>query len=459
MNNLKELYNEYLDIVKADIQGAEQSACDMADYIAASTARYHGRCVKSLYVPKLFTPAQIEIFNSLIDTLYGIFNKVIEHYCNDSAYREKFGFDERLEALILEEPLYSVNIPIARIDIFLDEDSGDFKFCEFNTDGTSAMNEDRELCSAVSGTSSFKKFAAKHRVETFELFDSWVYKTGRIYADYCRRAGVSCAQTAPEDTHVCIVDFMENATENEFAVFAGAFRKAGYTAEICDIRELSYRDKKLYAPSGKAIDIIYRRAVTSDIMEHFDAVKDFIAAVKDRSVCLIGDFRTQIVHNKTIFEMLHDDMTGSFLSGSEKEFIKNHVPYTAPLNASTLELTHNGSKIGESIYKNRRGWIIKPKDSYGSRGVHAGVECSDEEWRRFVSDNMDSDYILQEFIHPYATDNIDFAGDGQWHRYSNLTGLFVYCGRFAGIYSRISSCEMISTQYSEMALPTFLVSS
>lgn len=60
-------------------------------------------------------------------------------------------------------------------------------------------------------------------------------------------------------------------------------------------------------------------------------------------------------------------------------------------------------------------------------------------------------------MHPYKTENVDFSKDDDWHLYSNLTGLFVYNGKFAGVYSRISACEMISTQYSEMSIPTFVV--
>ena len=40
---------------------------------------------------------------------------------------------------------------------------------------------------------------------------------------------------------------------------------------------------------------------------------------------------------------------------------------------------------------------------------------------------------------------------------SNLTGLFVYDGRFQGIYSRVSRGKIISTQYSEIALPSVVV--
>ena len=47
--------------------------------------------------------------------------------------------------------------------------------------------------------------------------------------------------------------------------------------------------------------------------------------------------------------------------------------------------------------------------------------------------------------------------DAEVADYSNLTGMFVYNGKFKGIYSRISQSEIISTQYSEMALPTVVV--
>ncbi len=57
--------------------------------------------------------------------------------------------EPKLEELILNRPTYYSPIPIARIDIFYNEKTGDFKFCEFNTDGTSAMNEDRKLNIAI----------------------------------------------------------------------------------------------------------------------------------------------------------------------------------------------------------------------------------------------------------------------------------------------------------------------
>ena len=50
---------------------------DSKEYIMNSTARYHNRVVKSMYIPKLFTKRETRTFRDIIDILYGIFNKVI----------------------------------------------------------------------------------------------------------------------------------------------------------------------------------------------------------------------------------------------------------------------------------------------------------------------------------------------------------------------------------------------
>lgn len=442
MSKIKELEQEYRGIVEKDLKLHAVSSKEITAYIQNSTAKYHGRCVRTLYMPKLFTLDEVDLFERLIDTLYGIFYKVMDRYQTDAEYRRLFGFDKRLEKLILREPTYDCPLPVARIDIFLNEETGEFYFCEFNTDGSSAMNEDRELNNAIKLTKAYQEFAAKHELKTFELFDSWVEEFLAIYASFKHKKA---------NPHVAIIDFMESATNEEFKIFAKAFEKHGISTEICEIRDLTYEDGVLKSPSGIGIDVIYRRAVTSDIMKHFDEVQPFIRAVVEEKVCLIGDFRTQIVHNKVLYKILHDERTKVFLTEEENSYVEAHVPFTVSLEDGKFDY--------EEVISHKNNWIIKPEDSYGSKGVHAGVECNDGEWKQFVDECINQGYILQQFCMPYESDNIDLVKDpdATFRPYCNLTGLFVYNGRFRGCYSRISQSEIISTQYSEMALPTIVV--
>lgn len=429
----------YKAIIEENLEKNIKSAASALEYIKNSTAKYHGRCVRSLYMPKIFTADAAACLEQIAVKTYSILEKVISHYISDSDYRKLFGFDTYLERLIIRPPRYKGLLPIVRVDLFFNEDTYDFKFCEFNSDGTSAMNEDRELNSAFSQTFALKKFKQQYNVKVFELFDTWIDEFLSIYETFARKVS---------NPRVAIVDFMENATENEFKIFASRFKARGMEAEICELSKLKYDGRQLYSPNGNIINAVYRRAVTCDIMQRRSESADFLAAVEDDAVCVIGDFRTQVVHNKILFMLLNNPATYAFLNEDEISFLKAHVPFTARLDDSFNRLTE--------VLSQKDRWIIKPEDLYGSRGVHAGVECSEQEWEKVVKENLNNNYLIQEFYRPFRSVNIDLMNNpnAAFSDYYNITGLYVYNGKFCGIYSRVSKTEIISTQYSEITLPT-----
>ena len=451
---------EYRKDIEKDMKAHAATGQDAKQYVLNSTAKYHNRVPRSMYIPKLFTKKEVEVCDELMKDLFGIFKKVIKEYKENPEYRRLFGFDERMEALILKEEAYSTEVPMARIDIFYQEETGEFKFCEFNTDGTSAMNEDRELNNAMKLTKAYQAFEKNHKVSSFELFDSWVEEFAAVYRDYVEKLRKNKSPFERSDVpNVAIVDFLEHATYSEFQVFQERFKAHGMECVICDVRNISWDGEHCYTPEGLRIDAIYRRAVTSDILNHFDEVQNLIEAVKCNGVCLVGEFRTQIVHNKILYKVLHLPETMNLLTEKERRYVRAHVPYTVSL---TKEMLEKDSGLKEDVYTNKDGWIIKPEDSYGSYGVHAGVECkTSEEWIAYVEQALDQGYILQEFCVPYRLPNVDLLNEKpelrKWCTTSNLTGIFVYNGKMKGLYSRTSFSDIISTQYSEMSSATMVV--
>ena len=431
----------YKGIIDSDMKLHRKEGKKAQERMVKSTAYSHGILVYTLYMPKIFTEDDVNYFRYISDTMYGILDKVIRRYEENEKYRKLFGFDKRLEELILRPRAYDCSLPIARIDIFFNEDDYSFKFCEFNADGASAMNEDKELNAVISRTAAFKRFSERFNVRTSELFDSWAETFLGIYRT---------TENAVKKPHVAIVDFLHGEKNNEFEVFKKAFSKAGCTCEICEITKLRYENGVLYSESGKKIHAIYRRAVTCDIMEAYDEVSDFISAVKDNAVILIGDFRTQVIHNKRVFEILRSPDTLSFLTEDERCFVMEHIPFTEELTEENVRRRR--------VLEEREKWVIKPEDSYASRGVYAGIEDG-KKWRKEVKAAIGGKYLLQEYCEPYKCTNIDLLhdSDAKYRDYSNITGLFVYGGKLSGVYSRIARNSIISTQYSEMSLPTVIV--
>ena len=431
---------EYQTYIEEHFHETVASGAAIKEYLDNSTAAYNGLVVHTLHIPKIFTEKEIGFFRKVVDTTYGILEKVIREYLRNPEYRKIFPFSKELEELILVPNLYDSLLPIARFDIFFNEEDWSFKFCEINTDGTSAMNEDYVLNQALILNNAHQEMLKKYSFRSFELYDSWVKTFMELYATYEKRV---------EHPYVVITDFMDHCCVNEFEEFASRFRKAGYETEICNIRDMTYRDNVLYSARGHRIDVIYRRAVTCDIMAHYQEIQPFIQAVKDQNVCLIGSLCTQIPHNKWLFKILREEPTLSLLDQEERAFVHDHIPYT--------NLMDDRYCTREDLEADKDRWIIKPLDSYASRGVFAGIDFTREEWKKLVDKHWNQNYIFQEYYHPYRTDNICFRDKvPQFIPYTNMSGLYVYNGKFSGIYSRLSSGGIISSQYNERAVATLV---
>ena len=433
--------NEILKIITDDFEKYEKDFRIINDKIKESDLNYNGRCVQTLAVPKIISSKLYAHIADFIDNCFSLFNKIIKQYLTNPNYRKLFDFSPELEELILLSDPEKCLIPMARVDFFLNEENFDIMLCEINTDGTSAMNEDRILGELLQYNHAFQFYTQNKSYEQFELFDSWVCEFLEIY------------KTSSGDNstpRIVIADFLDKSTLNEFKQFRKAFLNRGIQAEICDIRKLTYENNILKTPDGLTVDAIYRRAVTVDIMSNYKDVLPFINAVKDGSVYLIGEFCTQIIHNKQIFHTLFHPDTLSFLTKKEIDFVKKHFPATYVLCGVSVKENH--------VISQKDNWLIKPFDSYGSKGVYAGVNYSDKDWSELVLSNIGNDYLLQRFTKPYKTPNIDFSEDfPSVKNYSNITGVFCYNEKPYGIYSRLAKGEIISSQYDEKTIATILI--
>lgn len=490
MSELHAAYAKHFMHLDGDTQGRLAAQ----GYLNSSTALYHGEVVGMGYLPKLYDAYALDAFGEIVATTYSILDKMTRHFIADAEYRALFKLTPLMERLILLPNSYDCSIPIARFDIFLDEERGNFKFCEFNTDGSSAMNEDREICDALALTPVFKRFNAEHRVEAQELFDPWVECFLDIYQ------GSAGALPAPV---VAIVDYMASAAVEEQLEFRTRFAHYGINCLVVDVASLEYRDGTLYGRDISEqhpahlmplpLDAIYRRAVTSELLVELNqtpaAVERILdagqcascsgalallAAVANQKVCMIGSFQSQVAHSKASFCLLHHPKTWELLSESERSFIQEHAPYTTWLKENCIDVA--------SVKAKQEKWIIKPVDGYGSKGVQAGKSLSAEEWSVLIDEKLQDDYIIQEYCAQYQTLNtlpvpLDKAGvacfddaasaaelteqglyrANELQPYNILTGLFSYGGVFAGVYVRSGQDALIVGFRGGVTLASFLV--
>lgn len=442
MKTLNELNLEYQQLAE---ENPERTAYEYGNILAYSkndaSTKTDKSYIKTAYIPKILRQSDIDKLSSDMELFINILKKIVKRFFEDSNYRSMFHFTPEEEKLVLQGRYERCFLPMARFDIFYNDETGDYKFCEMGTDGASAMNEERELhIGQERFSSAYRQFRANYKTTTYELFDSWVETVLEIYSN---------VRGTDKKPVVSIADYIECATINEFHIFAQAFERAGIKVSIDDVRNLSYDGNHLFNKAGDTIDVVYRRAVTADVLERLDESAALISAAKDDKVLLLGDFHTQIIHNKAISVMLHAKETYEMLSDVEIAYLKNHFPYTKFYEPGDREI----------IIKDHNRWVVKPADGYASRGVFAGIEYTKEEWRKIVPTIPTDHYILQEYCEPYATINYGETDKDRYGKrlYHHLTGIFLYNCRFAGIYSRASIPNTFADPEDEIALPTLIV--
>lgn len=432
------LSQRYSKIIEANLEENIRGWQQAQDYIKESTAYNHGEAADFLYMPKFFTREAIDFLAQVGTTTFNILSKIIRAYRQEPTFRKSFAFPKDLEEWLILPSQFDCQLPLARVDLFFNEEDFTFTFCEFNADGASAMNKDREIYNALCTTPAFAKMRSDYDIQGFELFHSWVQAFADIYAS---------SGAGPHNPLIAIVDFLESGTTEEFKVFRSAFAAAGYETVICEIRDLKRRNKGLYTPDGRRIDAIYRRAVTGEMYDKRAEIEDFLVAVRQQEVILIGPLATQVIHNKILFEVIQRQEILDCLTKEEQDFVKRHFPYTCKLQ--------EGANL-EQIVNDKDNWLIKPEDLYGSRGVYAGKDQDNTAWRHLIAQYANQDYLAQKYQKPYVTTNYDFNATPSIQSYNNITGLYLYNGTMAGIYSRAGQEGVISSLHGGRTMTSVL---
>ncbi|WP_282208746.1 hypothetical protein [Parvibacter caecicola] len=448
-----ELTDEYLQIIN-DLDGDIEGRRAAFTYMGGSTAIVHHQVVACSFLPRLFNQRTYDTMKRTAETAHRILCKVIQRYLDDEDYRAVFDFDPRLEQLILLPRGYDALLPFARVDTFLNEDDYTVKFCEFNGDGSSGMNENREITNSIAPSESYRSFARRHQVQGCDLFEPWVDEFCAIYDTYDHKVA---------HPRFAICDYLENGVVDEFHLFADLFRQRGIDCVVCDVRSLSFDGQRLATEDGLEVNAIWRRCVTNDVIDHWSESQALIEAVRAEKVALIGSFAGHIVHDKQIFEALFDRHTQAFLTAEEIDFIEQTIPMTAFLNDDEVNIAQ--------IRANKDEWIIKPSDHYGADDVYAGVGQTQERWDelidRFANGRAGYPFIAQRYITPFRTltlppdTGIGDVPDGavltRPQLYNNLNGLYLYNGHFQGVFSRLGPLPTISKDMKGITAATIWV--
>jgi hypothetical protein len=198
--------------------------------------------------------------------------------------------------------------------------------------------------------------------------------------------------------------------QGEHELFRNYFREEGYATEIVSPEQLEYRNQALRSGSFD-IDLVFRRFSVQEFLMRFDLSHPLVHAYRDRAICMVNSFRSEMTHKKALFGLLTDEKLTVKFPAAERKAIREHVPWTRLVAAG--KTTYNGKNIDlqEWILKHREKLALKPNDDYSGQGSFFGWEMSDEAWDRAIRQAARQPYVVQEKVEP-ARSVFPLRGDG-----------------------------------------------
>ncbi|MEQ1886140.1 MAG: hypothetical protein ABL967_13835 [Bryobacteraceae bacterium] len=185
------------------------------------------------------------------------------------------------------------------------------------------------------------------------------------------------------------------AEASENAALVDFLRRSGFEAEQVSPEQLEYKNSALRV-GDRAIDIVYRALRLHEFLVRFDLNHAFVRAYKDRAVCMVNSFRTEVTSKRALFDLLTDESVTAKFPAAERKAVKDYIPWTRVVQAG--KTTHGTRSVDfiEYVMKHRTKLVLRPNDQDSDQSIFRGAELDEPAWEKALRQAMRSPYVAQE---------------------------------------------------------------
>ncbi len=442
---------EWSEILKATLLRVPALPQDLFKRMRRAKLTFGDRVHCPFLRPFFLSPEDEERVRTVAEAIAEIGERIVTAALDDRHLLAQLYLRPEEERLARMPTGYGPASTASRLDAFLLPDS--LKFAEYNGESPAGAGYAESLAEIFRELPVMGKFSQRYEVYSYPLSARLLDALLASYQDW----GGSSA--APQ---IAIVDWEGVPTWSEFEILQERFERMGVPTLVADPRELEFDGKKLVA-QDKVIDLVYRRVLINDIVTKPAECAPLVKAYSANAVCVANNFRCKIPHVKAFFAVLTDEQNGALFSLSERELIKNHIPWTRVV--ADVKTAHYGQQVEllAFIRKERENLVLKPSDEYGGSGVTLGWETGENAWDEAIERALTAKngvWVAQERI-PIRREVFPFTTDvGQVHYRDMLVDFapYLFRGKLCGFLTRLSATGLANVTSGGGQVPAFRVS-
>ncbi|HEX6737351.1 MAG TPA: circularly permuted type 2 ATP-grasp protein [Vicinamibacteria bacterium] len=419
----------------------EQAAAMDAAFLARGVT-FDGAPMRSFLRPHLLARADWEVLRAAGRRLMELAARAARRAFDGDVQRllDWLGIPEAEARWIRHDP-GEPDVVLSRLDAFLAPDGP--RFIEVNSDAPAGFGYGDCMAEVIAELPAFRELSRRCPVR--------YHPSAPALLDAVPRAARGGAPV------VAIVDWAEVKTRGDQEILRQAFAARGVTCLLADPRAVDVHDGRLWA-EGRAVDVVYRRAVLSELVAREDEVGAFRRAYHEGLAAFVNTFRCQLSEDKAFLALLTDEAFAGLLSPEEQALVDATVPWTRKLEERRTRRHGGEVDLVPFVLAHREELVLKPAHSYGGRSVFVGTETPAGEWERAVAAGVGKPWVVQERV-AIPEEEFPVVVDGQL-RFEALgvnANPFYVAGADAGAVARASHGAVINVSAGGGSMPTFVV--
>jgi len=348
-----------------------------------------GRLICPFLRPNFITRRQFESLVKTGEALIGAIDRMEQMVLANPALLARLDLLPAEKMLASIDPGYQALEVAARLDTHLN--NGSLHFVQYNADSPTGGGYADALSDLFYDSPPMKELRKKY---SLTKIGSRKHLLQALLKSYKQFGGA-------KKPNIAIVEFRPafHSGQSEYELFRDAFREEGYAVEIVPPEQLEYRNRVLRRGSFE-IDLVYRRLGVQEFLIRFDLTHPLVQAYRDRAVCVVNSFRSELAHKKAMFGLLTDESLTAKFPVAERKAIREHVPWTRLVHASKTTYQDKTIDLMEFTIQNREKLALKPNDDYSDLHTYFGWEMDAGDWERALKQATRAPYVVQERVEP-----------------------------------------------------------
>lgn len=444
-------YLKELKKLDGDLEGRTSAERYLSSTVAGISSKSTGWAATPYFIDE----GMLETFEHAATTMSSIMEKIMAKYQRDRTFRPLLALDPAVERMTMVPTGCRRAVPLARIDLFYDRKTADFKICGIVTGGLDGMVENVSVTRAVQQMGAFRSFTEAH--PNIESFDTIANCSDALLETYGNWANAREGRNHPLRPSIAVVDFADSARAAETECFVGRLGEQGCYAHATDPSRLRIDRiggvEQLVDDEGPISCVWLRATADEAVVRKSAGIDTLLTATRRGLVCTIGGYRSWPCCTKSFLQLLRTKECRNLLTHEENDFIEAHIIRTSVITPAT----------DISDFYDQEMWVLKCADGGATHEAYAGVDMTKSAWRNRLIKSIKRHDAIQELV-PEQTQKVvpGIVGEDDPCATKDMNvmlGLYLFEGELGGIRAICGTGNTIAAWKDRLAMGCLVVRS